>query len=283
MVDENLASENLASEDLAGEAEQLPPNSGTRNQEPETGVKSQGSGVKSKKSEIKNQESGVRSQESGEMHEFANVIRMQDRLDAPAYHENIHPILSVLEPLLAGVEGNALEIGSGSGQHILRFAQRFPGLTWWPSDIAPGHLRSIRAWRQMAALPNLENPIALDAAALDWRLGQPVHPPGQDLRCIVCINVVHISPWSATEGLFAGAAKALAPGGLLYLYGPYARGGFHTAPSNARFDQSLRAQDPAWGVRDLEQMEKLGVQNGFLLEAVIDMPVNNFSLVFRKK
>jgi len=211
-----------------------------------------------------------------------NEARIDDRLDAPAYHENIEPIVSVLEKLLEGIEGHALEIGSGSGQHILRFAELFPNLIWWPSDIAPEHLRSIRAWRRTTSLPNLENPTELDAAESDWRLGHPNRPPEQGICLIACINVVHISPWSATQGLFAGAERTLEPGGLLYLYGPYSRGGIHTAPSNQRFDQNLRARNPSWGVRDLGQMETLGAQSGFYLEQVIDMPVNNLSLAFRK-
>lgn len=200
-------------------------------------------------------------------------------LDSASYHENITPILAVLGDVLRDLDGNALEVGSGSGQHVVDFAREFPRLSWWPSDVAPQHLSSIRAWRQNAALPNLNMPCRLDAAEADWGLGQPDRPPGDHIAAMVCINVTHISPWSTTQGLLAGAGKHLMPGGLLYLYGPYKRDGAHTAPSNQCFDQYLRSSNPAWGVRDIADIEATARAHGLSLRCVIDMPVNNVSII----
>lgn len=204
------------------------------------------------------------------------------RLDAPAYHENIGPITDVLESFLSDIGGHVLEVGSGSGQHALHFSRHFPHLIWWPSDVVEDHLRSIQAWRGANPPTNLQKPFFLNAAEADWHLGGEDRPPPQAISAIICINVVHISPWSTTEGLFAGAARTLVPGGLLYLYGPYSRDGLHTAMSNERFDHTLRTRNPEWGVRDISQIQALGREAGLNLEHIIDMPVNNFSLVLRQ-
>ncbi|WP_412852118.1 DUF938 domain-containing protein [Ectothiorhodospira shaposhnikovii] len=204
------------------------------------------------------------------------------RLDSASYHENITPILAVLRDAFQDLEGHALEVGSGTGQHVVDFAREFPGITWWPTDIDPHHLKSIEAWRQYVSLPNLNAPVRLDASQTDWELGQSNRPPGDGFVVMVCINVVHISPWATTAGLLRNAGKYLLPGGLLYLYGPYSRDGRHTAPSNQRFDQYLRAQNPAWGVRDIASIETAGREQGLSLQSVIDMPVNNVSIILKR-
>src|SRR5262249_45572273 len=144
-----------------------------------------------------------------------------------------------------------------------------------PSDVDADARASIGAWRALAGLPNLRAPLAVDVHASDWGV--------DSLDAVVCINMIHISPWSATEALFAGASRRLVDDGVLYLYGPYKRGGAHTAPSNDAFDRQLRSRDPAWGVRDMEAVVALGASVGLVCDAPIAMPANNFSLVFRKR
>jgi SAM-dependent methyltransferase len=201
------------------------------------------------------------------------------RLDAPAFHRNSGPILDVLIRFFSGQTGHVLEIGSGTGQHIVTFARALPALTWWPSDPKPVHRRSIEAWRRHGGLVNVKPPVELDAASRDWPLGQPGYPPARDLAGIVCINVLHIAPWDVAEGLMAAAGRHLRPQGCLVLYGPYAVGGAHTAPSNAAFDASLRAQDPQWGVRDVDDIAALAAAHGLRLTETVQMPANNLSLV----
>ena len=190
---------------------------------------------------------------------------------APAALRNREPIREVLARHLPGT-GTVLMIAEGSGEHAVHFARAFPALTWIPSDVDPDALASIAAWREDSALANLAPAVQLDVTAPRW--------PVDRADAITCINMVHISPWEATLGLFAGAARTLAPGALLYLYGPYRFGGAFTAPSNEAFDQSLRARDPRWGVRDLRDLE--AAATGFSLGEVIAMPANNHSLVFRR-
>ena len=190
---------------------------------------------------------------------------------APAALRNREPIREVLARHLPA-NGTVLTIAEGSGEHVLHFAQNFPALTWQPSDIDPEALASIAAWRDEAALPNLAAPIELDVMAERW--------PVDTADVITCINMVHISPWEASLALFAGAARTLAAGGLLYLYGPYRFGGKFTAPSNEAFDASLRSRDPRWGVRDVKDLEAAAA--GFALREVVAMPANNHSLVFRR-
>lgn len=204
---------------------------------------------------------------------------MQDqRRFAPATQRNQEPIWSVLEPLLASASGTVLEIASGSGEHAMFFAARLaPRWKWQPTDASAEALASIRAWRrqpEVAATLPLE-PVLLDAAEPAWAVHRA--------EAVVCINMVHISPWSATQGLLRGASRVLraAGGGPLVLYGPYKRGGFHTAPSNEAFDQNLRSRNPEWGVRDLDAVREEAEQHGFLLEEVVAMPANNLTLVFR--
>jgi SAM-dependent methyltransferase len=195
------------------------------------------------------------------------------RLYAPAAARNREPILDVLKPHLPP-RGLVLEVASGTGEHVAHFAHAYPDLCFQPSDPDPTHRASIDAWSAVLALANVRPAMALDTTAEVW----PVGPAD----AVLCINMIHIAPWAAAVGLMRGAARVLAPGGLLYLYGPYKRGGRHTTPSNAAFDVNLRAQDPDWGVRDLEAVAGLGAAHGFPAPAVEQMPANNLSLVFRK-
>ena len=196
------------------------------------------------------------------------------RLSAPAAERNRGPILDVLRRVLPG-SGSVLEIASGTGQHAVHFAQALPALRWQPSDPDAHARRSIAAWVAHAGLPNLAEPIALDVRdASSW--------PAAARDAIVCINMIHISPWTSAEALFAGAARVLRPGGVLFLYGPYRRDGRHTAPSNEAFDQQLRSRDASWGVRDLEAVVALGLDRGLDCIEVVDMPANNLSVVFRR-
>jgi hypothetical protein len=191
---------------------------------------------------------------------------------APATARNREPIREVLARELPP-HGDVLEIASGSGEHAIYFARMFPALAWQPSDASDAAVASIAAWRADAQLANLRGPVALDVTAASW--------PVAHADAIVCINMVHISPWEATLGLFAGASRLLAAGALLYLYGPYRFGGAFTAASNAAFDRSLRSRDPRWGVRDVDELEAVARPHGFALRDTVAMPANNHSLVFR--
>ena len=202
------------------------------------------------------------------------------RLDAPAFHRNHEAIGSVLERYLAGQPGNALEVGSGTGQHVIEFARRFPRITWWPSDFNDGHLASIEAWRAHSSLPNIRAPQRLDVSDPAWGDAMKGEGGPAPLLAVFCANVIHIAPWRVTEGLVAGAGSVLGKGGMLFLYGPFKCGGHHTAPSNEAFDRSLRRRDPEWGVRDVESVEGLANRAGLSLRETVDMPANNLTLVF---
>ena len=196
-----------------------------------------------------------------------------DRRSAPHVARNAGPIAEVLHRILPA-RGLVLEIASGSGEHALHFAREFPKLLFQPSDPEPAALRSIEAWRAEAGLFNLLPAVALDARAAEW--------PVAAADAILCINMVHISPWSATQGLMRGAGRLLAPSAPLYLYGAYRQAGVEMAPSNMAFDESLRARDPDWGVRDLEEVVAEAEKNGLRLEEAVPMPANNLSVVFRR-
>jgi SAM-dependent methyltransferase len=195
-------------------------------------------------------------------------------LVAPAVARNREPILAVLRRVLPE-RGLVLEIASGSGEHAVYFAAALPHLTWQPSDPDPEARDSIAAYRAAAQLPNLLPPLALDAASPNWPVAQ------SDM--IVSINMIHIAPWAAAEGLMAGAERLLAAGGVLFLYGPFREHGQHTAPSNAAFDESLRTRNREWGVRDLDEVAALASRHGFALEERVAMPANNLSVVFRRR
>jgi SAM-dependent methyltransferase len=196
------------------------------------------------------------------------------RLVVSSAERNRRPILKVLERVLPKT-GLVLEIASGTGQHVVHFAQALKGLSWQPTDMDAGCRRSISGWLATAELANVRQPLDLDVRALPWRV--------RTLDAIVCLNLIHIAPWSVATALFAGAGLALRETGLLYLYGPYSVQGRHTAPSNAAFDSALRAENPEWGVRDLKEVESLAKDQGFDLAETIEMPSNNFSVLFRKR
>ncbi len=194
------------------------------------------------------------------------------RRQSPAAARNCRPILEVLKQRLPE-RARVLELASGSGEHALAFATAMPGWQWQPSDPAEPALASIAAWREAAALPNLAAPIRLDVTAPgDW--------PQGPFDAVVAINLIHISPWAVAEALMARAGERLVPGGVLYLYGPYRRGGEHTASSNAAFDADLRRRDPRWGVRDLEAVAAEAERHGLALQRVAEMPANNLSVLF---
>lgn len=195
-------------------------------------------------------------------------------LASPAAARNTGPILEVLRAHMPA-RGRVLEIAAGSGEHAVAFADALPGLDWTPSDPSAEARASITAWAETADLPNLRSPLALDVLDPDsW-------PEGR-LQAVVCINMVHISPWSATEGLMALAGGRLVVGGLLALYGPYREADAPLAPSNAAFDESLRARDPAWGLRDRDAVAAAAKAEGLALTWRVGMPANNLMLLFRR-
>jgi SAM-dependent methyltransferase len=204
------------------------------------------------------------------------------RLDAPAFHRNHQAIWAVLQPFLAGKSGDVLEAGSGTGQHVADFAHRSPEITWWPSDLNEQHLKSIAAWRAHAGLANIRPPLRIDLSDPAWCSQMHDGSGPGELLAVFCANVIHIAPWGVAEGLFAGAARYLRADGRLFLYGPFKRGGKHTAPSNAAFDTSLRDRDPEWGVRDIADLEKLAAGAGLVLIEIAEMPANNLVLVFAR-
>jgi len=193
---------------------------------------------------------------------------------APATQRNREPILAVLRRVLPA-EGVLLEVASGTGEHAAFFAAALPRLIIQPSDADAQNLASIAAWRDHAGLANLRAPLALDATAESW--------PVERADAVLCVNMIHIAPWEACVGLVAGAARLLLPGHPLVLYGPFRRGGRHTSPSNEAFDASLRAEDPAWGVRDVDEVDVVAAAAGLQQSELIDMPSNNLCVVLRRR
>lgn len=193
---------------------------------------------------------------------------------APSAARNREPISCVLkEHLPAG--GLLLEIASGSGEHVVYFAQKFgKELTFQPSDPDGDARASIDEWAAALHMDNVLPAIALDAAAKTW--------PEMRADMVVCINMIHIAPWAAAVGLMRGAASVLWPGCKLFLYGPYRRGGQHTSPGNEAFDADLRSRNPEWGVRDLETVTALAREHGFSEPVIVPMPANNLSLIFTR-
>ena len=192
---------------------------------------------------------------------------------APATARNAEPLAEVLAEELPET-GLVLEVASGTGEHAVFLARKFPHLRWQPSDTDLDALASIDTWAIEAALDNLAAPIALDAARCDWQ--------ARNADAILCVNMVHISPWEAVEGLFAGAERVLDINAPLILYGPYREAGIETAPSNLAFDQSLKQRDPAWGLRHVGDMDRLAAKHGLARTARHSMPANNLVLVYRK-
>ncbi|MGF7148128.1 hypothetical protein FHS96_001737 [Sphingomonas zeicaulis] len=197
----------------------------------------------------------------------------EDRRHAPATLRNRDAILAVLRQVLPA-QGLVLEIASGSGEHAAWFAGQLRRLVWQPSDPDEAALRSIVSWSAEVGHINLRPPVRIDAAAADW--------PIEAADAILCINMVHISPWAATRGLFAGAARLLPEGAPLYIYGPFVQAGVPTAPSNLTFDESLKARDPGWGLRAVEDVSELAARHGFAKDRIVPMPANNLSLVYRR-
>lgn len=195
------------------------------------------------------------------------------RLFSAACERNRAPILEVLREVLTS-EGSVLEVASGTGLHALHFARGLPHLTWQPSDTSDEALASIEAWREAEGPENLHAPVRLDVTEERW--------PIESAAAIFNANMTHISPFSCTRGLLAGAARVLEPGAPLVLYGPYQVDGAHTAPSNERFDQSLRSRDPSWGVRCLTEVSAIAAEQGLAFERRVSMPANNMILVFRR-
>lgn len=192
-------------------------------------------------------------------------------MHAPAAERNRDALLAVLREIFP-LDGVVLEVASGSGQHVVHYAQALPGLTFVPSDLDAGARASVDAWVQAQGLTNVRPALELDATAPAWPLAEA--------DAVVCCNMIHIAPWSACEGLLSGAARVLPAGGPLCLYGPFAQGGEHTAASNASFDASLRARDPSWGVRDLDDV--VAASPAFSLRQVIEMPANNLTVVLER-
>jgi SAM-dependent methyltransferase len=193
---------------------------------------------------------------------------------APAAARNREPILRVLRDYLAR-PALVLEIASGTGEHAMWFSSALPDVTWQPTDHDPEALSSIAAWRDMSGPPNLLPPLRLDACADTWPVAQA--------DAVIAINMVHIAPWTAAQGLIAGAARVLTQGGLLFLYGPFREGGVHTSAGNVAFDTDLRARDPSWGIRDLDEITALAGQHGLIGPERTAMPANNLSVVFRRR
>jgi SAM-dependent methyltransferase len=190
-----------------------------------------------------------------------------------AAERNKGPILDILARVLPK-QGVVLEVASGTGQHILHFAKALPGLTWQPSDPDPELRESIALRVKEQQLANVNRPIDLDVTRLPW--------PLQTADAVVCINMIHVAPWSATLALLEGTKALLATQHVLFLYGAYRRFGQHTSKSNEQFDSDLRAHDPEWGVRDLEAVSAAAASSGFVLAEIVEMPANNFSLVFER-
>ena len=197
------------------------------------------------------------------------------RLVSPSAERNRAPISEVLSQVLPE-RGVVLEVGSGTGQHVVHFARAMPNLIWQPSERDDDCLRSIR-WRgsRWSSSPNVRPPLHLDVSASPW--------PITSAAALVCINMIHIAPWSATEALFRGGESLLSGGGVVCLYGPFRRQGRHTSPSNEAFDALLRRQDPDWGVRDLDEVARLADRAGFDLLQTHEMPSNNLTVAFRKR
>jgi cyclopropane fatty-acyl-phospholipid synthase-like methyltransferase len=199
---------------------------------------------------------------------------MTERQSSPAAARNRGPILEVLRGVLPP-KARVLELASGSGEHGVYFAQAMPGWEWQPSDPDATARASISAWIDEAALTNARAPMEIDARDEQW-------PVIGSFDAFVAINMIHISPWEATLGLMRGASRMLVAKGVLFTYGPYKRDGRHTAPSNEAFDVSLKTRNPAWGVRDVGEVEAAAHAQGLVLSELVEMPANNLSLVFAR-
>jgi len=206
----------------------------------------------------------------------------RDKLpSAPAAERNKAPILKVLQRILTSdFSGRALEVSSGTGQHVTFFAKHFPRSTWQPTEFDPSHLGTISAYISEFEATNVSQPFLLDASQPFSQQSEELKP--DSFQFLLCCNLIHISPWNVAEGLFNGAGVVLKPNGLMMTYGPYAVDGVLSPESNVRFDATLRSRDSSWGIRDIKDVKVLASQNGLKLEEIVDMPANNKCLLFRK-
>lgn len=200
-------------------------------------------------------------------------MRDDSRRYSPSTQNNREPLFEVLRDVLPH-SGTLLEIAAGTGEHGAHLAPRFPEWTWQPTDQEPTALESIAAWVRHTALPNLLHPMRLDVME-PW--------PTAPVTAVLCVNMIHITPWACTEALIRGAAGCLSKGGVLITYGPYKVAGEHTAPSNINFDGWLKAQDTRWGVRDREAIAALADEAGLGHARSVPMPANNQTLVFERR
>ncbi len=195
---------------------------------------------------------------------------------SPSVARNSASVLAVLQRVLPA-RGLVLEIGCGTGEHAVGFAGAMPNLSWQPSDPDAASRESTAGWIEFTGLGTVLPPLDIDVCATAWREDLPAQ-----VDAIVSLNMAHIAPWAATLGLFSSAGALLGRGGVLFLYGPFMRDGVHNAPSNAAFDAALKQRDPTWGVRDIADLERVGIASGLSLRETIEMPANNTSLVFIK-
>ncbi len=200
---------------------------------------------------------------------------MDQRLISPAAERNLPPLIEALAPALPGT-GTVLELASGPGQHVTTLARRFPDLLWRPSERDPDKLASIAAWRAEAALENVLEPLEIDLGTTDWSRTVPDRP-----AAALVVNLTHVAPWSVTKGLFGGLSTLLQPQAAVFLYGPFFEEGVSPASSNVSFDQSLRMQNPDWGLRLVEDLDRLAIGLGFVPEPRQAMPSNNLVLSYR--
>jgi hypothetical protein len=195
---------------------------------------------------------------------------------ALATERNRQPILDILLRVIP-TKGDILEIASGTGEHAVFFAPKWSSRQWIPSDPNPDARASIVAWGKYTDTTNLALPLEIDTSKSDW-----FEQVNSSVSAIICINMIHIAPWAACEGLMAGASQLLPSEGIVYLYGPYKRGGQHTAPTNVEFDRLLRDRNPEWGVRDLDRVLEVASDRGLQLQEIVPMPANNLSIVLKK-
>jgi hypothetical protein len=200
-------------------------------------------------------------------------VSTDDRLVSPSAERNKGPIADILKHVLPD-HGTVLEISSGTGQHVVHFAREMPDLTWQPSERDGPSLQSIERWMAAENLPNILAPLRIDVTERPW--------PAGNAAAVVCLNMIHIAPWAAAEGLIRGAGSILAQGGILFLYGPYRQSGVPTSPSNEAFDAQLRSRNREWGLRSVEDVARYTMLHGFGAPDIHEMPANNLSLVFRK-